>query len=549
LFVQKAGRWVMLRANQPLTARELRAGLNLRLEALDIVRDKRHWDGNIDVIAKVTNGKKTVVDRVRFHVAPLIVQSDLMRVQQLYLPGMPWGQDDPSGITGVAGNAALSPIISRPSAKPVFGYLSILDAANPGAGILGQSSVASAEKLGLLGSAFKAFHDDFVTAGSALRPPARIIDLSTFEDPWVQDMYEMAFAAMPKPEGKVQIMHIALRSPQPQRWTAQLPLVELLGPNVGIVEQWADDSGFAPNSGEYSSNSTGNFGTIPPYSYKGINYPLGRVLFGAGKAWMQTGGGIIDSSLPGSGEFVLTDRFPDKTFVKMLTDQGLQKPVIIDTAWLAVGHIDEVVAFVPADNRRGWKVVVADPVGAWKLLTDMVKKGLGATKFLSGLEPWAIGIPVELLDRTVLDVVNDTKIAAAQRTVQTKIASVINVLKRETGVDEGDIIRVPVVFEPTFFNEQSFTALTPNAANLVALGQNKVAVARQHGPLAVGVDVFEKAVASALRAVDLSVFWVEDYIQAHGGSGEIHCQSNTLRNPGRLARWWKRGHRTKHNEE
>lgn len=548
LFIQKNGRWVMFQANQPLTARELRAGSNLRLEALDVVRDKRHWDGNIDVFAMVTDGKTKVADHVRFHVAPLIVQTDLMPVEQLYLPGMPWGQDDPSTLTGIAGNAAVDPIISRPSAKSVFGYLSILDAAKPGTGILSQSSVASAEKLGLLGSAFKAFYDDFVTASSALRPLARIFDLSTFEDPWVQDMYEMAFATMPKPDGKVQIMHIALRSPQPQRWSAQLPLVELLGPNVGIVEQWADDSGFAPNSGEYSSNSTGNFGTIPPYSYRDKNYPLGRVLFGAGKAWMQTGGGIIDSSMPGSGELVLTDRFPDKTFVKLLSDQGMQKPMVIDTAWLAVGHIDEIVAFVPADSRRGWKVVVADPAGAWGLLTNMADKGLGATKFLSGLEPWATGIQVELLDRTVADVANDAKIEAAQRIAHSKIASVINVLKRETGINDDEIIRVPVLFEPTFFNEQSFIALTPSAANLVALGQNKVAVAKQHGPLVNGVDVFEEAVTSALQADDLSVFWVEDYIQAHGGSGEIHCQSNTLRKPGSLANWWKRGHRTKHNE-
>jgi protein-arginine deiminase len=546
LFIQKDKKWRLLPSNNRLTAQDLREGVNLRLEALDVVRDKRLWDGRIDVIATVKAGSAQSIDRVQFHVAPLILQTDLMRLKKLYLPGMPWGQDEPLPLRQALASSTLLHTESLKANDTVFGYLSILDAAQPTGNLMSQSLVP--ESLGLLGSAFQAFRDDFAWGLKRAQPSGRINDLSTFEDPWAQDIFEMAYASMPKPSGKAQIISIALRSAQPQRSSALLPLSEVLGRNVGIVEQWTSDSEFLPENGDYSLNSTGNFGTIPPYSHRGNQYPFGRILYGAGKAWMATGGGIIDTVAPETLELV--DRFPDASFVRMLVDQNMQRPVVIDTTWLAVGHIDEIVAFVPADNRRGWKVVVADPKTAWKLLSSLVDKGYGDTKFLSGLERWASGIDPDQLNRTVKNVVNDARLKKAQIAAQIKIAGVINALKGEIGITDADIIRVPVLFEPTYFNNQSYVALTPNAANLVVLSKNTVAVAKQHGPLVKGIDIFNEAVKDAFESADLTVAWVEDYIQAHGGSGEIHCQSNFLRDPGKSARWWDWGHRPlKHSIE
>ena len=538
VFIQQDGQWQLLPRELLLTANKIRQGVDLRIEALDVVRDPRVWDGRIDVVAKVSDGTKKVSDTVQFRVAPLLLQSDLMKMKRLYLPGMPWAQD------GIFSNLAanISPLeqsvtgLALPG-KPFQGYLSILDAANPNASHFAQRRFARA-KLGLLGSAFKAFHDDFVFAAKSAQPGTHIANLSTFEDPWVQDMFEMAYATMPKPNGKAQIIYLALRSPQPQRMTAQLPLAEALGPNVGIVEQWADDSGLARQNGDYSSNSTGNFGMIPPYSFNGKHYPLGRIVYGAGDAWMQTGGGIIDSSIALGNVFKLKPRFPDRSFVRMLAAQAMQKPLVIDSAWLSVGHIDEIVAFVPAATERGWKVVVADPLGAWNLLSNIVANGLGDSKFLSKLEPWADGLVPEEVAKTVNDVFNNRALNRAQIITHRKIAGVIRTLKAETGIVDSDIIRVPVLFEASFFNNRSYFAKTPNAANLVVLSQGSVAVAKQHGPLINGVDVFEKAIATALGDSGLSVQWVEDYVQAHGGNGEIHCQSNVLRDPGGLSKWW-----------
>lgn len=40
----------------------------------------------------------------------------------------------------------------------------------------------------------------------------------------------------------------------------------------------------------------------------------------------------------------------------------------VDTGWLKVGHVDEIIAFVPSDNEKGFRLAVADPTGALNLL-------------------------------------------------------------------------------------------------------------------------------------------------------------------------------------
>lgn len=536
LFIQRNDGWQVLNADTRLTASELRLGVNLKLEALDVVRDRKIWDGRVDVVAQISDGKSTVEDRVQFHVAPMVLQSDLMRIKRLYLPGMPWAQDGVS-LSKLKAPTSLNQLDSNQLDQSEYAYLSILDAANPMVSDFSLQRRAMA-KLGPLGSAYKAFYDDFVIAASSAQKNTRIVKLTTNEDPWVQDLFEMAYTAMPKAKGKMQILHIAIRAAQPQRITAQIPLIEVLGPNVGIVEQWSNESGITPKNGDFSLNSSGNFGTVPPYIHNNKLYPLGRILYGAGETWVRTGIGIIDSGIAG-GEYKMRKRQPDTSFMKMLAAQGLQKPLVIDTAWLAVGHIDEIVAFVPVKTDRGWKIVVADPNAAWAILKDITDKGMGSTKFLSGLDPWAIAIEPEQLERTVDDIVKNPKLERAQKVTQAKISGVIKKLKDEIGIQDKDIIRVPVLFKPAPFNERNFIALMPNAANLVVLGNQSIAVAKQHGPLIDGKDVFEKAIVDAFEPTGLSVSWVEDYIQAHIGDGEIHCQSNMLRDPGGWSKWWQ----------
>lgn len=72
-------------ASATLSAAELRAGLELALEATDVVRDASTWDGFVDVTITAKDGDRVVdSDRVRLRVAPLVTPNHLDAPEQLY---------------------------------------------------------------------------------------------------------------------------------------------------------------------------------------------------------------------------------------------------------------------------------------------------------------------------------------------------------------------------------------------------------------------------------------------------------------------------------
>ena len=60
---------------------------------------------------------------------------------------------------------------------------------------------------------------------------------------------------------------------------------------------------------------------------------------------------------------------------RFLHAQKVQSPVEIFTDWLAVGHVDEILSFVPADNDKGFKLLLASPSKARAVL-----RGLNETR-------------------------------------------------------------------------------------------------------------------------------------------------------------------------
>jgi protein-arginine deiminase len=47
--------------------------------------------------------------------------------------------------------------------------------------------------------------------------------------------------------------------------------------------------------------------------------------------------------------------------IPYLRAQEVQDLILLDAAWLWVGHVDEFVQFLPVESQRGWGVVVARP--------------------------------------------------------------------------------------------------------------------------------------------------------------------------------------------
>ncbi|RZS43463.1 protein-arginine deiminase (PAD) [Herbihabitans rhizosphaerae] len=155
----------------------------------------------------------------------------------------------------------------------------------------------------------------------------------------------------------------------------------------------------------------------------------------------------------------------------MLESQGAQPPVTVDTSWLVVGHVDEIVHVVRADNRRGWTIMVADP----RLAVDRpaVRAHHRQTQADRGQT---------LGDRKLL---RDNEITA--RGVEAQVA----VLLAETGLRPDEVVRVPALFHAVDIGQGPRSiAFSPNSTNGISLTDRDYAAPDPHGPVVAGTDIF-----------------------------------------------------------
>ncbi|MGP4012384.1 protein-arginine deiminase domain-containing protein [Streptomyces sp. 4N124] len=378
-----------------------------------------------------------------------------------------------------------------------------------------------------------------------------LVTFDKYGDIWAQDFVEPGYVAMTGPDGQRQVMRVMLRSAQPERESGRELFEKIRGRDIGVV-QVTDRS----QQRDWSLNSMGNLETIPPYAHNGREFPAGRIIMGERK----------DSGTR-----------PSQAMRTMLKSQGLQDPLLLDTSWLGVGHVDEFVQFLPADTPRGWRIGVADPEAGLKLLRDARQAGHGRTKMFS-LPPSANGpVPRETIEQALTSrhLVADNKMAAQ------RIAANLEILKRETGVTDAEIVRVPALYtrdvavsadggdtpmprltrvggdsaladaarkhgQQKWLTEEpnaaaapqtvTTSAYVPGAVNGVLLARDRYLAPKQWGPVIAGKDIFTEAVTAAYRRVGMKVSYLDDWYTYHLGMGEVHCGTNTLRDAS--AAWW-----------
>jgi protein-arginine deiminase len=246
-------------------------------------------------------------------------------------------------------------------------------------------------------------------------PPIQFRSVET----WIQDMFETGYASIPGPDGPV-IIRIMMASHQ--RRTASTSLFEEIRSDaVGAVnfpEVWTQDQSYWGDTWD----STGNLETIPPHSHNGKEYPAGRIIVGKG----EDGPPLV---LP---------------FLEL---QETQDPLVLDTTFLRVGHVDEFIQFLPANNSRGWVVMADDPLAGLAILKQAAASGHGTTRAVSrpkfsydpvfGIRPACVprsNINFELARQ---DFDKDQQYAAAA------IQANLDLIKKETGITDADIYRVP----------------------------------------------------------------------------------------------------------
>lgn len=380
--------------------------------------------------------------------------------------------------------------------------------------------------------------------------------LFTYDDIWTQDFFEPGYTSIPGPDGPI-VLRVMIRSTQSRRLAGRQVFSSLRSSTVGAVQHLGLGR---------SIDSTGNLETVPPHTFRNVSYPAGRVIMGS-----------FASEKP--------------LMLAFLEAQETQKPIELDTDWLSVGHVDEFLQFLPTDNARGWVLMVDDPMAGLEIL-EAAAKTHGSEKAVS--RPRLAGEPDDLClpQESINDVLKFKKITEVNRYIAGRIQYNIDILKRETGLTDEDIVRVPALFEnehtgswtcadnspgssdPQLVAKDRIVggpamkaksiieaaggrskrsrlqqrddsgngltapagALYPGTINGVVLTDSLVLAPNPWGPVINGVDILAQAVEEAYARVKYNVTFQDDWFSHHQRGGEVHCGSNTWRQADTI--WW-----------
>lgn len=245
----------------------------------------------------------------------------------------------------------------------------------------------------------------------------------------------------------------------------------------------------------------GNLEVTPPLTdRKNQSFPYGRILTGKQDS-LEMHPGVM----------------------KFLESQRMQwPPIVVDTSWLMIGHVDEVVNFVPAKNRAGFRVLLPSPKAARDVLDDAVRNGRGDLAVFAGTRR----------ETSVAKLRDSIAGSAENAKIDRIIAGVQDQLKSELNLGDDDFVHVPVLFDRG-------GAAIPNAVNSLIVNGH-VFAPDPRGPRHEAKDLFAEAIRTAMSGCDVQVSFVDVWDAYHSRGGELHCGTNAIRRL-RDPAWWKHG--------
>ncbi|XP_038602625.1 protein-arginine deiminase type-4-like [Tachyglossus aculeatus] len=327
--------------------------------------------------------------------------------------------------------------------------------------------------------------------------PEEVNDL----DVWIQDEMEVGYIQAPH-----KTLPVVFDSPR-DGGLKDFPFKYVLGPDFGYVtrnsgSEWVD-----------GLTSFGNLEVSPPVSVRGKEYPLGRVLVGS-NIFPRTGGREIV-----------------KPVWDFLYAQRVQAPIKLFSDWLLVGHVDEFLSFVRARKGKGFRLLLASPVACFQLFREKQLEGHGAAMMFEQIEGKE--------KKTIDDILSDQTLSAHNRYVQSCIDWNREILKRDLGLVEQDIIDLPQLFQLTENNSSKkckAEAFFPDMVNMVVLGKY-LGIPKPFGPVINGRCCLEEKVRSLLEPLGLNCTFIDDFSTYHKRKGDVHCGTNVRRKPFSF-KWW-----------
>ncbi|NWV53814.1 PADI1 deiminase, partial [Daphoenositta chrysoptera] len=269
-------------------------------------------------------------------------------------------------------------------------------------------------------------------------------------DRWIQDELEFGYVEAPHKS-----FPVVFDSPR-NRGLKDFAFKKILGPDFGYVTREP------PGKSVTSLDSFGNLDVSPPVTVRGKEYPLGRILIGGPLPWA-----------PG--------RRMSRAVRDFLFAQRVQAPLELYSEWLSVGHVDEFLTFVPALDRKGFRLLLASPSACYQLFREEQRRGHGdATQFI-GMK----GAEKKSID----EILADESLRSDNRHV-----------------------------------------------NMLVLGRH-LGIPKPFGPAVGGQCCLERRVRELLEPLGLSCTFIDDFFSYHALAGDVHCGTNVRRKPFAF-RWW-----------
>ncbi len=276
--------------------------------------------------------------------------------------------------------------------------------------------------------------------------------LANGDDRWLRDTIVSGYTAWPGNNGTVeekQVFMKTFRLRALQNWVYET----LLSANVGITYPAAGS-----NDHLNDGNSGGNLGVTPPVK-KTTNTGTTEYLYGR----IYYGNNVYSRVNATSRAF--------------FDAQNMQTAITLDTDWLSVGHVDEMLTFVPyaagANAFKKWKLLIASPKAAYDLM--VTNQGAhGAAKVMQR-PTWNTGsstfgytnlrIGATSVACTINDLLGNGNAPLANpggnvaytyaqlrnwnlNGIEEVIERNVRLLKNAFDLVDTDIIRVPVIFYP-----------------------------------------------------------------------------------------------------
>ena len=217
---------------------------------------------------------------------------------------------------------------------------------------------------------------------------------------------------------------------------------------------------------------------------------------------------------------------------KFLYAQKVQSPIEVFSDWLVVGHVDEFLNFIPDSSSKGFKLLLASTSLCVRALEQLSSDGHGEVVMFEGRERKheGSGISAEV---KIDEILADSGFLDFNEICQKNIDINRSILVGELGLQDSDIIEAPVLFKES--RGRAF-AFFPDMVNHLVL-EGYSLVPKPHGPVIDGEDRFEKMMRDALPS-SRTVIFIEDWYAYHEALGEVHCGTNTRRQPFRNKSWW-----------